>query len=147
MDVAEQEPFGAVALTFDDVMLVPQASDVLPYETDTSTRLCDSLELSIPLVSAAMDTVTESRMAVALARLGGLGIVHRNMAIERQAQEVDRVKRSEAGMVLNPVKILPDRPVAEARELMARFHISGVPVVDADDRLVGIVTNRVLRFL
>jgi IMP dehydrogenase len=94
-----------------------------------------------------MDTVTESRMAVALARLGGLGIIHRNMSVDRQAEEVDRVKRSEAGMVLNPVKITPDRPVAEARELMARFHISGVPVVDADDRLVGIITNRDLRFL
>ncbi len=147
MDVVEPPSFGSVALTFDDVMLLPQASDVLPHEADTTTRLCDRLELNIPLVSAAMDTVTESRLAVALARLGGLGIVHRNMSIERQAEEVDRVKRSEAGMVLNPVKILPDRPVAEARELMARFHISGVPVVDEDDRLVGIVTNRDLRFL
>lgn len=147
MDVVEPDQFGGVALTFDDVMLVPQASDVLPHQADTTSRLCDRLELNIPLVSAAMDTVTESRMAVALARLGGLGIVHRNSSIERQAEEVDRVKRSEAGMVLNPVKILPDRPVAEARELMARFHISGVPVVDEGDRLVGIVTNRDLRFL
>jgi len=147
MDVVDPESFGGVALTFDDVMLVPQASDVLPHEVDTTSRLCDRLELNIPLVSAAMDTVTESRLAVALARLGGLGTIHRNMSIERQAEEVDRVKRSEAGMVLNPVKILPDRPVAEARELMARFHISGVPVVDEDDRLVGIVTNRDLRFL
>ena len=137
---------GSVALTFDDVLLVPLASDVLPYEVDTTTRLCDRLELNIPLVSAAMDTVTESRLAIALARLGGLGVVHRNMAVEHQAEEVDRVKRSEAGMVLNPVKILPDRPVAEALELMRRFHISGVPVVEDDDRLVGIVTNRDLRF-
>lgn len=134
------------ALTFDDVLLVPQDSDVLPHEADTTTRLCDRLELHIPLVSAAMDTVTESRMAVALARLGGLGTIHRNMSAERQAEEVDRVKRSEAGMVQNPVKIGPDRPVAEALELMRHFHISGVPVVDADDRLVGIVTNRDLRF-
>jgi IMP dehydrogenase len=133
-------------LTFDDVMLVPQASDVLPLEADTTTKLCDRLELNLPLLSAAMDTVTESRLAIALARLGGLGVIHRNMAIDRQAEEVDRVKRSEAGMVQNPVKILPDRPVAEALELMSRFHISGVPVVDADDHLVGIVTNRDLRF-
>ena len=138
---------GAVALTFDDVMLVPQPSDLLPHEADIRTRLCDRLELNIPLVSAAMDTVTESRLAVALARLGGLGIVHRNMSAEHQAEEVDRVKRSEAGMVSNPVKIGPDRPVAEALELMSRFHISGVPVVDDGDRLVGIVTNRDLRFL
>ncbi|MDA8290586.1 MAG: IMP dehydrogenase [Actinomycetota bacterium] len=142
----DEEPFGAIALTFDDVMLVPQASDVLPHEVDTTSSLCDRLELNVPLVSAAMDTVTESRLAVALARLGGIGVVHRNISIERQAEEVDRVKRSEAGMVLNPVKILPDRPVSEARELMARFHISGVPVVDDGDRLVGIVTNRDLRF-
>lgn len=136
-----------IAFTFDDVMLVPRASDVLPNEADTTTSLCNRLQLNIPLVSAAMDTVTESRMAVALARLGGLGIIHRNMAIEHQAEEVDRVKRSEAGMVLNPVKILPDQPVSAALELMHRFHISGVPVVDENDLLVGIVTNRDLRFL
>jgi IMP dehydrogenase len=147
MDVEDADQLGSIALTFDDVMLVPQASDVLPHQVDTTSALCDRLALNIPLVSAAMDTVTESRMAVALARLGGLGIVHRNMSMDRQAEEVDRVKRSEAGMVLNPVKIQPDRPVAEARELMARFHISGVPVVDEDGRLVGIVTNRDLRFL
>jgi IMP dehydrogenase len=135
-----------LALTFDDVLLVPQASDVLPNEADTTTALCDRLQLNIPLLSAAMDTVTEARLAVAIARLGGLGVIHRNMTVERQAEEVDRVKRSEAGMVLNPVKIRPDRPVSEARELMARFHISGVPVVESDDRLVGIITNRDLRF-
>ncbi len=147
MEPAEPGLLGGLALTFDDVMLLPQHSDVLPQEADTSTKLCDRLELGIPIVSAAMDTVTESRMAVALARLGGLGVIHRNMPIERQAEEVDRVKRSEAGMVSNPVKILPDRPVREARELMARFHISAVPVVDPEDRLLGIVTNRDLRFL
>ncbi len=136
----------AIALTFDDVLLVPQASDVLPPETDTTTALGGRLRLNIPIVSAAMDTVTESRLAIAIARLGGLGVIHRNMGVERQAEEVDRVKRSEAGMVLNPVKVLPDRPVAEALELMASFHISGVPVVDEQDRLVGIVTNRDLRF-
>ncbi len=139
--------FDEIALTFDDVLLVPQASDVLPHEADTTTRLCDRLELNIPLVSAAMDTVTEARLAVALARLGGVGFIHRNMPSEQQAEQVDRVKRSEAGMVLNPVKTHPDRPVAEARDLMRRFHISGVPVVDDEDRLVGIVTNRDLRFL
>ena len=146
MDLVRPEAAEGVALTFDDVLLVPLQSDILPSEADTTTRICDRLELNIPLVSAAMDTVTESRMAVALARLGGLGVIHRNMAVERQAEEVDRVKRSEAGMVLNPVKIRPERPVREALELMARFHISGVPVVDASDRLVGIVTNRDLRF-
>ncbi len=140
------EPPAEIALTFDDVLLLPQDSDVLPHEVDTATKLCDRLELCIPLVSAAMDTVTESRMAVALARLGGLGTIHRNMPAERQAEEVDRVKRSEAGMVQNPIKIGPDRPVAEALELMRHFHISGVPVVDPDDRLVGIITNRDLRF-
>src|SRR5580692_10729049 len=129
MPIGDPDALAEVALTFDDVMLVPQASDVLPHEVDTATRLCDRLELNIPLVSAAMDTVTESRMAVSLARLGGIGVIHRNMDIERQAEEVDRVKRSEAGMVLNPVKIGPDRPVGDARALMRRFHISGVPVV------------------
>jgi IMP dehydrogenase len=146
--VALVDPYytDGVALTFDDVLLVPQESDVLPHEVDTTTRLSNRLELNIPLVSAAMDSVTESRMAVALARLGGLGVVHRNMSNESQAEEVDRVKRSEAGMVLNPIKIGPNRPVAEALELMSRFHISGIPVVDPDDHLVGIVTNRDLRF-
>ncbi len=136
----------AVALTFDDVLLVPQESDVLPPAADTTTTLAPDLQLNIPIISAAMDTVTESRLAIALARLGGLGVIHRNIGVDRQAEEVDRVKRSEAGMVLNPVKVLPDRPVAEALELMASFHISGVPVVDDSGRLVGIVTNRDLRF-
>jgi IMP dehydrogenase len=144
--LVDPQSSGGIALTFDDVLLVPQASEVLPSEVDTTARLCDGLELNIPLVSAAMDTVTEARMAIALARLGGLGVVHRNMSAESQAEEVDRVKRSEAGMVLNPIKIGPDRPVAEALELMSRFHISGIPVVDPDDHLVGIVTNRDLRF-
>ena len=146
MVLVDPQSSGGIALTFDDVLLVPQASEVLPSEVDTTARLCDGLELNIPLVSAAMDTVTEARMAIALARLGGLGVVHRNMPAESQAEEVDRVKRSEAGMVLNPIKIGPDRPVAEALELMSRFHISGIPVVDPDDHLVGIVTNRDLRF-
>lgn len=135
-----------IALTFDDVLLLPQASDLMPSEADTTTKLCDRLELNIPLVSAAMDTVTESRLAIALARLGGLGVIHRNMSPERQAAEIDRVKRSEAGMVLNPVKAYPDQRVSEVLDVMARFHISGVPVVDRQDRLVGIITNRDLRF-
>jgi len=118
----------------------------MPSEADTSTRLCPRLELNIPLLSAAMDTVTESRLAIALARLGGLGIVHRNMSAEHQAAEIDKVKRSEAGMVTNPVKIRPDQRVSEALDVMAHFHISGVPVVDETDRLVGIITNRDLRF-
>ena len=142
----ELDSMQTVALTFDDVMLVPQASDVLPNEVDTTTALTDRLSLNVPLISAAMDTVTESRLAVALARLGGLGVIHRNMSPERQGEEVDKVKRSEAGMVHNPVKIGPDRPVSEARATMARFHISGVPVVDEQDHLVGIITNRDLRF-
>ena len=135
-----------IALTFDDVLLLPQASDLMPSEADTRTALCDRLVLNIPLLSAAMDTVTESRLAIAIARLGGLGIVHRNMSPESQAAEIDKVKRSEAGMVTNPVKINPGQRVAEALKVMARFHISGVPVVEDDDRLVGIITNRDLRF-
>ena len=146
MALVDPQSSDGVALTFDDVLLVPQESDVLPHEVDTTARLCAGLELNIPLVSAAMDSVTEARLAIALARLGGLGVIHRNMAGERQAEEVDRVKRSEAGMVLNPIKIGPDRPVSEALELMSRFHISGIPVVDPDDHLLGIVTNRDLRF-
>ncbi len=118
----------------------------MPSEAETRTVLCDRLELNIPLLSAAMDTVTESRLAIALARLGGLGIVHRNMSAEHQAQEIDKVKRSEAGMVTTPVKIRPDQLVADALAVMSHFHISGVPVVDVLDRLVGIITNRDLRF-
>ncbi len=140
-------PADDIALTFDDVMLVPQYSDTLPQEADTQALLTDDLILNIPLVSAAMDTVTESRMAIALARLGGLGIIHRNISGEQQAEEVDKVKRSEAGMVLNPVMITPHKLVSEAKNLMSRFHISGIPVVDDSGHLVGIITNRDLRFL
>lgn len=147
MPFGDSEGHDVVALTFDDVMLSPQLSDVLALEVDTTSSLSDRFELNIPLVSAAMDSVTESRLAIAIARLGGLGVIHRNISPELQAEEVDRVKRSEAGMVLNPVKITPGRPVSEALEIMARFHISGVPVVDDHDRLVGIITNRDLRFL
>ncbi|MCS7078876.1 MAG: IMP dehydrogenase [Chloracidobacterium sp.] len=135
------------ALTFDDVLLVPAKSDVLPAETDTTTRFSRRIRLNIPVVSAAMDTVTEAAMAIALAQQGGIGVIHRNMSIEAQRSEVDKVKRSESGMIVDPVTMTPDRPISEALAIMARFHISGVPVVRPEDgRLVGILTNRDLRF-
>jgi IMP dehydrogenase len=133
-------------LTFDDVLLVPARSDVLPTETDTSTQFTRGITLRIPLCSAAMDTVTESRLAIAIAQQGGIGVVHKNYPIERQAEEVDRVKRSESGMIVDPVTIRPDRPVQEALAVMERYKISGVPVVDEGGHLVGIITNRDLRF-
>lgn len=133
-------------LTFDDVLLLPEHSEVHPRETSVRTRLTRGIELAIPLVSAAMDTVTESRMAIAMAREGGIGIVHKNMSIERQAAEVDRVKRSESGMILNPITLTPERPLRAALALMEEFSISGVPIVDSDGRLVGIITNRDLQF-
>jgi IMP dehydrogenase len=133
-------------LTFDDVLLVPARSDVLPAETDTSTQFTRGIRLRIPLCSAAMDTVTESRLAIAIAQQGGIGVIHKNFPIERQAEEVDRVKRSESGMIVDPVTIRPDRPVREALAVMERYKISGVPVVDEDGHLVGIITNRDLRF-
>jgi IMP dehydrogenase len=127
-------------------LLVPAESSVLPNEVSTRTRLTREIELQIPIVSAAMDTVTESRMAIALAREGGIGVIHRNLSIEEQAAEVDKVKRSEAGMIDDPVTLPPDALVADALELMARYRISGVPIADADGKLVGILTNRDLRF-
>ena len=133
-------------LTFDDVLLVPQRSDVLPTETDTSTQFTRGIRLQIPLCSAAMDTVTEAALAIAIAQQGGIGVVHKNLSIERQAEEVDKVKRSESGMIVDPVTIRQDRPVREALNVMERYHISGVPVVDEDGHLVGIITNRDLRF-
>jgi IMP dehydrogenase len=133
------------ALTFDDVLLLPAKSDVIPAEVNTQTRLTRNITLNIPLISAAMDTVTESRLAIALAQQGGLGIVHRNLSIEQQAGEVDKVKRSESGMIVDPVTISPDARIAEALELMKRYRISGVPVVK-NRKLVGILTNRDLRF-
>jgi IMP dehydrogenase len=134
------------ALTFDDVLLLPRHSTVHPRDVDVSARFTRSIPLNIPLVSAAMDTVTESEMAMAMARAGGIGVIHKNMPIDRQAAEVDRVKRSESGMILNPITLGPDRPIREAAQLMARFKISGVPVVDDRGRLVGIITNRDLQF-
>jgi IMP dehydrogenase len=133
-------------LTFDDVLLVPARSDVLPSETDTSTQFTRNIRLQIPLCSAAMDTVTEAALAIALAQQGGIGVIHKNLSIERHAEEVDKVKRSESGMIVDPVTILPTKPVREALLVMERFHISGVPVVDEDGHLVGIITNRDLRF-
>ena len=134
-------------LTFDDVLLVPQHSEILPSEVDLRTKLTRNLELNIPIVSAAMDTVTEYRLAIALAREGGLGVIHRNMTIEEQASHVDRVKRSESGMITNPITLGPSALVSEALELMAKFKISGVPIVDEKGKLIGIVTNRDLRFI
>ena len=133
------------AFTFDDVLLLPAYSEVLPTETDTRTRLTNKVELNIPLVSAAMDTVSESRLAIALARQGGLGFIHRNMPIARQVEEVDRVKRCESGMIVDPITISPDSKISDALDLMGRYRISGVPVTD-NGRLVGILTNRDLRF-
>src|SRR5690606_17503403 len=136
----------AQGYTFDDVLLVPAYSEVHPRDTSVTTRLTASIELSIPLVAAAMDTVTESRMAIAMAREGGIGIIHKNMPIDRQVAEVDRVKRSESGMILNPITLTADRPLRDAVRLMERFSISGVPIVDAEGRLEGILTNRDLQF-
>ena len=132
-------------LTFDDVLLVPAASSVLPREADLKARLTRGFTMNIPLLSSAMDTVTEGNLAIALAREGGLGIIHRNMSPERQAEEVDRVKRSESGMVSDPVTMRPDQSVREALKAMANYQISGLPVVK-EGRLVGILTNRDLRF-
>jgi len=133
-------------LTFDDVLLIPSRSDILPAETDTTTQFTRGISLRIPLCSAAMDTVTESRLAIAIAQQGGIGVMHKNMTIARQAEEVDKVKRSESGMIVDPVTIRPDRPVSEALAVMESYKISGVPVVDEDGHLVGIITNRDLRF-
>ena len=132
-------------LTFDDVLLIPRHSEVLPKEVNLETRLTDKVKLNIPFLSAAMDTVTESKTAIAMAREGGLGIIHKNMSIEQQAQEVDRVKRSENGVISDPFHLTPDHLVSDAEELMARYRISGVPIT-RDGKLVGILTNRDLRF-
>jgi IMP dehydrogenase len=134
-------------LTFDDVLLVPRKSEVLPKEVDVSSRLGEKLKLNIPLISAGMDTVTESQLAIAIAREGGIGIVHKNMSIEQQAAQIDRVKRSESGVITNPFSLTPEHHVYHAEELMGKYRISGVPIVDEDNTLVGIITNRDLRFV
>jgi IMP dehydrogenase len=144
--VAFERKFGKEGLTFDDVLLLPAESHVLPNDVSTVTRLTPKVSLNIPVVSAAMDTVTEARLAIALARAGGLGVVHRNLSIEDQVAEVDKVKRSESGMIVEPVTLRPGSLVAEALELMERYRISGVPITDDDGVLVGILTNRDLRF-
>lgn len=132
-------------LTFDDVLLLPAAADFMPKAADVSTALTRRISLNVPLVSAAMDTVTESRAAIAMAQAGGIGIIHRNLSIHAQAEEVGKVKKHESGMIANPITVRPGQPIAQAREIMERFHISGLPVTE-DETLVGILTNRDLRF-
>lgn len=139
--------FAKEGLTFDDVLLVPRKSDVLPREVDLSKNLGPKLKLNIPLISAGMDTVTESALAIAIAREGGIGVIHKNMSIAQQAEEVDRVKRSESGVISNPFSLTPEHHVYDAEELMSKFRISGVPIVDDNKKLVGILTNRDLRFV
>ncbi|MDI3280116.1 MAG: IMP dehydrogenase [Bacillota bacterium] len=141
----EEEKFAAEGLTFDDVLLIPGRSDVLPREVDTSTWVTRRIRLNIPLLSAAMDTVTEARMAIALAREGGLGVIHKNMSIEAQASEVDKVKRSESGIIVDPIFLSPEHSLRDALALMERYHISGVPITQ-EGKLVGILTNRDLKF-
>src|SRR5690606_9133712 len=135
-----------IGLTFDDVLLLPDESNTMPSEVDTSSFFTPRIRLALPLVSAAMDTVTEARMAIALGREGGIGVIHRNLSIEDQVDEVDKVKRSESGMIVEPVTLGPDDCVADALAVMERYHISGVPITDESGRLVGILTNRDLRF-
>ena len=144
--IALERKFGKEGLTFDDVLLLPAESHVLPNDVSTITRLTPSISLNIPVISAAMDTVTEARLAIALAREGGLGIVHRNLSIADQVAEVDKVKRSESGMIVEPVTLRASDLVADALELMERYRISGVPIIDDEGVLVGILTNRDLRF-
>lgn len=134
-------------LTFDDVLLIPAKSDILPNAVKLNTRLTKKINLNIPLMSAAMDTVTESALAIAIAREGGAGVIHKNMTIEQQVDQVDRVKRSENGVITNPFFLSPDNYVYEANDLMRKFKISGVPICDGERRLVGIITNRDMRFL
>src|SRR6476646_7267907 len=135
-----------IVLTFDDVLLAPRHSIVHPKDVSTRSRFTRKIDLNIPFASAAMDTVTESEMAMAMARSGGIGVIHKNMSIDRQAAEVDRVKRSESGIILNPITLSPDATLREAVTVMKRFRISGVPIVDQNGRLVGIITNRDLQF-
>ncbi|MBI5809402.1 MAG: IMP dehydrogenase [Ignavibacteriales bacterium] len=141
-----KEKISFEGITFDDILLVPSRSSVLPREVDISSFLTNEIKLNIPFISAAMDTVTESQMAIAMAAQGGIGFIHKNMSIERQAEEVDRVKRSESGMIVNPITLTPERTIREAEELMSKYHISGIPIVDEKNKLVGILTNRDLRF-
>lgn len=143
----QSDPFGFIGLTYDDVMLLPGHTDVIPSEADTSSRLTRRIRVATPLISAAMDTVTEHRMAIAMARQGGLGVLHRNLSIDDQAAYVDKVKRSESGMITNPVTTTPDATVAEVDALCGQFRVSGLPVIEGDGKLVGIITNRDMRFV
>lgn len=140
-----EEKFGKEGITFDDVLLIPAESEVLPAEVNVTTRLTREIKLNIPIVSAGMDTVTEARLAIAMAREGGIGVIHKNMSIDRQASEVDRVKRSEHGVITDPISLSPDHTIREAMDIMERYHISGVPIT-VEGKLVGILTNRDLRF-
>lgn len=133
-------------ITFDDVLLIPRYSDILPKETSLNTKLTKGIALNIPIISAAMDTVTESEMAIALAREGGIGIIHKNMSISKQAEEVDKVKRSESGMIRNPITLTEQNTAQDALALMSKYKIAGFPVIDSNQQLIGIVTNRDLRF-
>ncbi|MGC5326729.1 IMP dehydrogenase [Brevibacillus sp. SYSU BS000544] len=142
-----QNKFVKEGLTFDDVLLVPAKSEILPRDVDVTVQLSESVKLNIPLISAGMDTVTESSLAIAMARQGGIGIIHKNMTIEQQASEVDRVKRSESGVITNPFSLSPEHKVADADALMGKYKISGVPIVDQQNHLIGILTNRDLRFV
>jgi IMP dehydrogenase len=142
-----EEKFSKTGLTFDDVLLLPARSEILPRDVSVSTQLTKKIKLNIPLISAGMDTVTESSLAIALARQGGIGVIHKNMKIEEQAEEVDRVKRSESGVITNPFYLHPGHQVHDAEALMAKYRISGVPIVDKEKRLVGIITNRDMRFI
>ncbi len=141
------EKFSKTGLTFDDVLLVPARSEILPRDVQTNINLTDDINLNIPILSAGMDTVTEARMAIAIAREGGLGVIHKNMSIRQQAEEVDRVKRSESGVIVDPFYLAPDNLISEAENLMSKYRISGVPIVNEDLKLVGILTNRDLRFV
>lgn len=142
-----EDKFSKEGFTFDDVLLVPRKSEVLPKEVDVSTKLSEHVKLNIPLISAGMDTVTEAPLAIAIAREGGIGIIHKNMTVEQQAEEVDRVKRSESGVITNPFSLHADHLVSDAENLMGKYRISGVPIVDENNKLIGILTNRDLRFV
>jgi IMP dehydrogenase len=147
-EIVEKERFlNFEGLTFDDILLVPKKSAIIPREVDVSTKFSRNIEINIPLVSAAMDTVTESRLAIAIAREGGIGIIHKNMSIEEQAEEIDKVKRSESGIIVEPISLTPEKKVGEAIEIMAKYHISGIPIINNEKKLVGILTNRDIRFL
>ena len=143
----KENKFQKEGLTFDDVLLIPAHSDVTPNMVSLGTRLAGDIHLNTPIMTAAMDTVTDARMAIAIAREGGIGIIHKNMSVEQQADEVDKVKRSENGVIVDPFSLTENKLVRDADELMSKFRISGVPIVDGEGKLVGIITNRDMRFL